>query len=55
MNEVAVACKNRGLRPFTHVNRVHVAPPCTVTADQVREGLSILDGALKVADSYYSG
>jgi len=52
MNEVAAACKARGLWPFTHFNRVHVVPPCTVTADEVREGLAILDEALTVADGY---
>ena len=55
MNEVAAACKERGLWPFTHFNRVHVVPPCTVSAAEVREGLSILDEALAVADSHYSG
>ncbi|WP_433291602.1 aspartate aminotransferase family protein [Actinoplanes sp. CA-030573] len=55
MNELAAACKERGLWPFTHFNRVHVAPPCTAGADEVREGLSILDRALSVADRYYAG
>ncbi|SNY41511.1 aspartate aminotransferase family protein [Paractinoplanes atraurantiacus] len=55
MNELAAACKERGLWPFTHFNRVHVAPPCTVTADEVREGLAILDEALSVADRYCTG
>jgi taurine---2-oxoglutarate transaminase len=55
MNSVAAACKQRGLWPFTHFNRVHVVPPCTVSADEVREGLSILDEALDVADRYYVG
>lgn len=55
MNELAAACKERGLWPFTHFNRVHVAPPCTVSADEVREGLAILDRALDVADRYYTG
>ncbi|MFF5083798.1 aspartate aminotransferase family protein [Actinoplanes sp. NPDC000266] len=55
MNEVAAACKERGLWPFTHFNRVHVAPPCTVSAAEVEEGLSILDEALVAADRYYTG
>jgi taurine--2-oxoglutarate transaminase len=55
MNEVAAACKERGLWPFTHFNRVHVVPPCTVSAEEVREGLSILDEALVVADKWYAG
>jgi taurine--2-oxoglutarate transaminase len=55
MNAVAAACKERGLWPFTHFNRLHVVPPCTVTEDEVRSGLEILDEALTVADSYYTG
>ena len=55
MNELAAACKERGLWPFTHFNRTHVVPPCTTTADEVREGLAILDEALTVADGYYTG
>ncbi|GAA0502752.1 putative aminotransferase [Paractinoplanes deccanensis] len=55
MNEVAAACKERGLWPFTHFNRVHVAPPCTVSVQEVEEGLSILDEALAVADRYCPG
>ena len=55
MNEFAAACKQRGLWPFTHFNRTHVVPPCTTTADEVREGLAILDEALEVADRLYTG
>lgn len=32
-----------GLLPFVVDNRIHVVPPCTVTADEVHEGLAILD------------
>ncbi|HET8981754.1 MAG TPA: aspartate aminotransferase family protein [Pedococcus sp.] len=52
MNEFAAACKQRGLWPFTHFNRTHVVPACTTSADEVREGLAILDEALEVADRY---
>jgi taurine---2-oxoglutarate transaminase len=52
MSQVAAACKARGLWPFTHFNRVHVVPPCTITADEVREGLAILDEALEVSDTF---
>ena len=55
MNDFAGACKERGLWPFTHFNRTHVVPPCTTTADEVREGLAILDEALAVADRHYTG
>jgi taurine--2-oxoglutarate transaminase len=55
MNEVAAACKARGMWPFTHFNRLHVVPPCTVSEAEVRDGLAILDEALAVADGYYTG
>jgi taurine---2-oxoglutarate transaminase len=55
MIELAAACKQRGMWPFTHFNRVHVVPPCTVTAEEVSEGIAILDEALAVADRYYTG
>ena len=32
MDEFAAACKERGLWPFTHFNRIHVVPPCTIDA-----------------------
>jgi taurine--2-oxoglutarate transaminase len=54
MNELASACKQRGLWPFTHFNRVHVVPPCTVSAAEIAEGVAILDEALEVADRYYA-
>ena len=55
MNEVAAECKRRGLWPFLHFNRVHVVPPCTTTADEVAEGVAILDEALTLADRHYTG
>ena len=55
MAEVAAACKAKGLWPFTHFNRVHVAPPLTISADELRHGLAILDEALAVADRYACG
>jgi taurine--2-oxoglutarate transaminase len=55
MNEFAAACKQRGLWPFIHFNRTHVVPPCTISADELREGLAVLDAALTVADAHYVG
>jgi taurine---2-oxoglutarate transaminase len=52
MGELTAACKERGLWPFVHFNRLHVVPPCTTTADEIREGVAILDEALEVADRY---
>jgi taurine--2-oxoglutarate transaminase len=55
MAAFAAECKRNGLWPFVHFNRTHVVPPCTTTAAEVQEGLSILDAALEIADSYYTG
>ncbi|GAA5030808.1 aspartate aminotransferase family protein [Microbacterium fluvii] len=51
---VAAACKKAGLWPFTHFNRVHVAPPLVITEDELVRGLDIIDAALDVADEYVS-
>lgn len=48
------ACKERGLLPLTNYHRLHAVPPCTVTDDEVREGLAILDEALTLADAHTS-
>jgi taurine--2-oxoglutarate transaminase len=55
MNELVAACKARGLWPFAHFNRIHVVPPCTTSADDVRLGISILDEVLELADKHYVG
>jgi taurine--2-oxoglutarate transaminase len=52
MNEVIAAAKKGGLLPFANFNRVHVVPPCTLTDDEAREGLRILDEALAVGDAH---
>jgi len=55
MSELVTACKERGLWPFTHFNRVHVVPPCTISADDLRQGLDILDDVLNLADRHVVG
>ncbi len=55
MEELAAACVEGGLLPLTVDNRVHVVPPCTVTEDEVAEGLAILDAALQTADAHCEG
>lgn len=45
MLDLVAACKRRGLLPLVAMNRLHVVPPCTVTADEVRLGLGLLDEA----------
>jgi taurine--2-oxoglutarate transaminase len=34
------------------MNRTHVCPPCVITADEVHQGVAILDRALEVADRH---
>jgi taurine---2-oxoglutarate transaminase len=46
MTDLVAACKQRGLLPFTNMSRLHVVPPCNVTADETRLGLSLLDEAI---------
>jgi taurine--2-oxoglutarate transaminase len=55
MVELAAACKQRGLWPFTHFNRIHVVPPCTTPVDEVHMGLEILDEVLEIADRNVAG
>jgi taurine--2-oxoglutarate transaminase len=52
MAEFAAACKARGVWPFTHFNRTHIVPPCTISEDELREGLAVVDQALEVTDRY---
>jgi taurine--2-oxoglutarate transaminase len=52
MNAVIGVCKESGLLPFANFNRIHVVPPCTVTDQEAREGLALLDAALDTADSH---
>ncbi|MXS74570.1 aspartate aminotransferase family protein [Microbacterium sp. CSI-V] len=50
MGAFAAACKKAGLWPFTHFNRVHVAPPLVISEEDLVRGLDIIDEALSVAD-----
>lgn len=52
MVEVVNACKSRGLWPFAHFNRIHMAPPLIVSDDEVARALAVLDEALTVADGF---
>jgi len=41
----------RGLLPFSADNRIHVVPPCIVTADEVAQALVIYDEAFTVVEA----
>jgi taurine--2-oxoglutarate transaminase len=34
---------------------MHVVPPCTITPDEAREGLAIIDEVLELADAHVEG
>ena len=55
MVEIAAACKQRGLWPFTHFNRLYVVPPINTPADEARAGIAIIDEVLELADRHYTG
>ena len=55
MTVLVAEAKKRGLLPFTNFNRLHVVPPCTVTDEEAKEGLAILDEVLTEVDRYYEG
>lgn len=55
MVEFTKECRARGLMPLVNFNRTHAVPPCTVSDDEVREGLAILDEVLTHTDRHYTG
>ena len=55
MKALSAGCLERGLLPFVNYNRLHVVPPCIVTADEAEEGLGILDAVLTDVDRFYEG
>ncbi|MDO4929109.1 MAG: aspartate aminotransferase family protein [Corynebacterium sp.] len=55
MAEVVKACVSRGLLIFFSMHRIHITPPLNISEEDARKGLAILDAALDVADSFYTG
>jgi taurine---2-oxoglutarate transaminase len=53
MNQVAAKLKELGLYTFVRWNYIFVAPPLTITKEQIDEGLSIISQAISIADNYY--
>ena len=50
LGEVVAGCRSAGMLPFSNTNRIHLVPPCTMSEEEAREGLAILDDALKAGD-----
>jgi taurine--2-oxoglutarate transaminase len=46
MGRIKGALLERGLLPFVVDNRIHVVPPCVVTADEVAQAVAIYDDVL---------
>ncbi len=49
---LAKAAMERGFFLFVHWNVIMIAPPLTITRDELDEGLAILDEVLAIADEY---
>jgi len=49
------AAMQRGVYPFIHWNVLAVAPPLTITREELDEGLAVIDEVLSLADQYYAG
>ncbi|MDQ0576984.1 aspartate aminotransferase family protein [Agromyces albus] len=49
VGRIKSALVERGLLPFVQDNRIHVVPPCIVTADEVAEAMAIYDEVLSTA------
>ena len=55
VNRLVKAALERGLYLFVHWNVVIVAPPLTITREELDEGLAVLDEVLALADEYSTG
>lgn len=48
---IVAAAKKRGLLVFVNFNRIHLVPPLTVTAEQVKHAINVLDEVLAEAQA----
>jgi taurine---2-oxoglutarate transaminase len=54
VNRIVKAALERGLYLMVHWNVVIVAPPLTITPEELDEGIAVLDEVLEIADEYTS-
>jgi taurine--2-oxoglutarate transaminase len=52
VTKLANAALERGLYLFVHWNVVVIAPPLTITREELAEGLAVLDEVLAISDGY---
>ncbi len=51
MNQVGARLKELGMHTFVRWNYIFIAPPLTITEEQIDEGIAIISEALKIADA----
>ena len=49
MKQIVAEGDKRGLILGVHNNRIHVTPPCVISADEATQGVEILDQVLTAA------
>jgi taurine--2-oxoglutarate transaminase len=52
MAEVVAAARKQGVLLFSHFNRIHVAPPLVTSVEDLRQGISVIDDVLALADAH---
>ncbi|HEY4334862.1 MAG TPA: aminotransferase class III-fold pyridoxal phosphate-dependent enzyme, partial [Puia sp.] len=52
MNQVAARLKQLGMYTFVRWNYVFIAPPLSITREQIDEGLAMISDALTIADGH---
>jgi taurine--2-oxoglutarate transaminase len=50
MGRIKAAMLERGVMPFLADNRIHVVPPCVITAEEARQGLAVIDEVLTLVE-----
>jgi taurine--2-oxoglutarate transaminase len=55
MAAIGAACKKAGLLAIIGGNRIQIAPPLTITEEELRRGLDAIDAALGEAREHYTG
>jgi taurine--2-oxoglutarate transaminase len=51
MVDIVRYMREHGVYIFSKWNNLYAVPPLCITADQIAEGLAVLDGALQIADA----
>ena len=51
MDSIVGACRKSGLIVFNNYNRIHLVPPCTISDEDARRGIALLDDALTLGDT----